>query len=123
MTTNEAAVSLRGVPGPRLDEQIGNRNASSSTRSPRRRIAVFFGTGIFAGKEIMTLELVQGLREHGCEVEMIGSFWGLKSLAKRLMELGFSVHRVWLGFISATLRVDCLYMTAAQLLRWPQLLI
>ena len=71
----------------------------------------------------MTLELMQGLRGQGLHLEAIGTFWGEGELAGRLQADGFPVQRLWLGFISATMTLDCLWMTAEQVWRWPQALI
>ncbi len=78
--------------------------------------------GIVSGKEIMALELGEGLRSCGCPVTYVTSRWGNGDFSGRLAELGFGFRRMRLGFISATLTWDCLRMTADQMCRWPGLL-
>lgn len=74
-----------------------------------------------SGKEIMTLELGEGLRRAGHEISYVTSTWNDGGYQKRLRHLGFSFHELPLGAISATLRPDCLAMTGGQLLRLPRL--
>lgn len=84
-------------------------------------IAIVCGAGIVSGKEIMALELGQGLRDAGAEVHFVTARWGNGEFGRRTEGLGFPTHRLWLGFISATLRFDTIWMTADQLRRWPAL--
>jgi glycosyltransferase involved in cell wall biosynthesis len=86
-------------------------------------IAIVCGGGILSGKEVMVLQLAEGLRSIGYNLKIVTSFWSDGNFQRRLKALGLPANPVWFGFISATLRADCLYMTAAQILRWPQLLI
>lgn len=74
-----------------------------------------------SGKEIMTLELGQGLRSLGHEVNYVTSLWGDGRFPERLDALKFVVHPMRLGFISATLTWGNLFMTADQLVRVPGL--
>lgn len=74
-----------------------------------------------SGKEIMTLELGEGLRAAGHAVSFVTSIWNDGDYQARLQELGFSSSCLPLGAISATLRWDCLGRTAGQLLRLPRL--
>ena len=85
-------------------------------------IAIVCGGGIVSGKEIMVLELARGLQTSGHDIRVVVSFWTDGTFVSRLNTAGISHYPVWFGFISATMRLDCLYMTAAQILRWPQLL-
>jgi glycosyltransferase involved in cell wall biosynthesis len=86
------------------------------------RVAIVCGAGIVSGKEIMTLELITGLRERGYVVDVVTSSWGSGEFRRRCQELGFRTYVMRLGFISATLNWESLYMTAHQLLYWPGLL-
>ena len=86
------------------------------------KVAIICGAGIVSGKEIMALELAEGLRDKDCAVELITSFWGNGEFRRRSHAAGFPTHIMRLGFISATLNLECLRMTAHQLLFWPTLL-
>jgi glycosyltransferase involved in cell wall biosynthesis len=86
-------------------------------------VAIICGAGIVSGKEIMALELGEGLREAGAEVHFVTSRWGSGEFSRRSEAAGFSTTRLWLGFVSATLSLNCLAMTADQLRRWPSLLL
>lgn len=86
------------------------------------RVAIICGAGIVSGKEIMALELGEGLRTRGRSVSYVTSRWGNGDFSERLQALGFPFRRMRLGFISATLTWDCLRMTADQFGRWPKLL-
>ena len=85
------------------------------------RLAIVSRAENVSGKEIMTLELGEGLRAAGHAVNFITSKWNDGGYQARLQELGFPAVSLPLGAISATLRLDCLMMTAGQLLRLPQL--
>ena len=86
------------------------------------RVAIVCGGGIDSGKEIMALELAKGLRSFGNDVQVVSSRWSDGNFARRLQALGLQTYKVWFGFISATLTPACIYMTSAQIARWPQLL-
>jgi glycosyltransferase involved in cell wall biosynthesis len=87
-----------------------------------KRVAIVCGAGIVSGKEIMVLELAEGLRAGGYHVELASSLWGNGDFARRAKALGFPVHFLWLGFISPKLWLAHLYMTADQVVHWPGLL-
>lgn len=84
------------------------------------RILFMGGGGFIYGKEIITLSLMEGLRKRGHEVRCITTIWG-SAFAGRLDTLKIPYVRLPLGFISKTLRWDCLWMTLNQLVRLPQL--
>ena len=86
-----------------------------------KRIEIVCGAGTVSGKEIMVMELADGLREKGCHVEIVTSHWGKPEFAKRFQDLGYPVHLVWFGFIAATLEPVYVWMSAVQMFRWPQL--
>ncbi len=88
-----------------------------------KRIALICGAGYVSGKEIMALELADGLRASGHSVAVATSRWGNGDFADRLTKLGCPYRRLWLGFISATLSLECLRMTAHQMMHWPELVI
>jgi len=85
------------------------------------KVAIVCGAGVVSGKEIMALELAKGLRDTGCEVEVVTSFWGDREFLGRLQDENLRAHIMRLGFISATLSLECLRMTAHQMLFWPGL--
>jgi glycosyltransferase involved in cell wall biosynthesis len=84
--------------------------------------AIICGAGIVSGKEIMALELGQGLHAAGMPVVYITSKWGDGAFRRRLDGLGLPHYRIRLGFISATLTFDCMRMTADQLVHLPKML-
>lgn len=86
-------------------------------------IAIVCGAGIVSGKEIMALELGQGLREAGLAVHFVTSRWGSGEFGRRAEAASFSTDRMWLGYISATRRVSEIRMTLDQMRRWPELVI
>lgn len=86
------------------------------------RVAIVCGAGIVSGKEIMALELGQGVRDVGLQVEYLTSAWGNGDFGRRTAALGFATHRLRLGFISATRSLAAMGMTAHQMLYWPELL-
>jgi glycosyltransferase involved in cell wall biosynthesis len=86
------------------------------------RIAIICGAGIVSGKEIMALELANGLRDEGRCVEVVTSAWGNREFYRRCVVFGFPVHTMRLGFISASLNLSCVRMTAHQMMYWPNLL-
>jgi glycosyltransferase involved in cell wall biosynthesis len=87
----------------------------------RLHVAIICGAGIVSGKEIMALELGRGLRDAGYEVSFITSGWGSSEFVRRSEAMECATYRLWLGFISATLRFDAVRMTLDQLLHWPAL--
>lgn len=85
------------------------------------RIAIVSRAENVSGKEIMTLELGDGLRKAGHEVSYVTSRWNDGHYVTRLQAMGFALRRLDLGSISATLKWGCLRMTGRQLLRLPGL--
>ena len=85
------------------------------------KVAIVSRAENVSGKEIMTLELGEGLRSAGHEVVFVTSFWNDGSYQKRLNDLGFEHCSVALGSISATLRWDCVGRTLKQLIQLPPL--
>jgi hypothetical protein len=82
-------------------------------------VAIVCGAGIVSGKEIMALELAEGLRGEGCEVEVVTSYWGQRRFGRRSRAAGFPTHIMRLGFISATLTFESSRMTAHQMISGP----
>jgi glycosyltransferase involved in cell wall biosynthesis len=83
---------------------------------------IICGAGIVSGKEIMALELGEGLNQRGRSVHFITSFWNNGDFPNRLKQLRIPTHILPIGFISATLTKRCLEMTLEQVRRWPSLL-
>jgi glycosyltransferase involved in cell wall biosynthesis len=83
---------------------------------------IICGAGIVSGKEIMALELGEGLTQRGRSVHFITSFWNNGDFPNRLKQLQIPTHILPIGFISATLTKRCLEMTLEQVRRWPSLL-
>ncbi|MCB1275569.1 glycosyltransferase family 4 protein, partial [Prosthecobacter sp.] len=89
--------------------------------SPLKMAIVAGGQNLF-GKEIMALELGEGLRDRGHQVLFVSSLWcGDGGFGRRLQQAGIPAQFMRLGFISATLRPDCIRMTLDQLIRAPGL--
>jgi glycosyltransferase involved in cell wall biosynthesis len=87
------------------------------------QVAIVCGAGIVSGKEVIALELVDGLRTHGDRVEVVTSRWGNGDFTQRLQTRNIPVHSMWLGFISATLTLEHIRMTLHQGLHWPELIL
>ncbi len=85
------------------------------------KVAIISRAENVSGKEIMTLELGEGLRSAGHEVSYVTSFWNDGHYQERLERLGFSHRSLALGAISATLRPDCIGRTLRQLSLLPSL--
>src|ERR1700683_321996 len=89
------------------------------TKSP---ILIVCGAGYVSGREVMALELAQGLARNGETVSFITSFWNDGDFLDRLHLARLPTQTLHIGFISATLTAKCLRMTAEQILYWPSLL-
>src|SRR5262245_15765013 len=89
------------------------------------RTAIICGAPSMGGKEMMALELGEGLRNRNCDVEFVTSCreWTDGDFVRRTQSLSFPVHILRLGFIYATLNLKCMLMTADQVSRWPGMLI
>jgi len=84
-------------------------------------IMIICGAGIVSGKEMMALELGDGLAQKGHSVTYVVSYWSNGDFAERLRRRGHRALVLAIGFISATLTLRCLAMTIEQLWRWPGL--
>jgi glycosyltransferase involved in cell wall biosynthesis len=94
---------------------------SCETDSSPANVAVICGAGIVSGKEIMALELGDGLRAKGARIVYVTSLWGDGDFSRRLSRRAIPFYRMRLGFISASLTLDAMWMTADQLMRLPKL--
>jgi glycosyltransferase involved in cell wall biosynthesis len=85
-------------------------------------ILIICAAGYVSGKEVMALELGEGLAQNGETVSFITSFWNNGDFSDRLQGAGLPAQVLHIGFISATLTADCLRMTAEQIWYLPLLL-
>lgn len=85
------------------------------------KILIVCGAGYISGLEVVTLSVIQGLRERGHEVKCITSWWGNGDFARRLDALSIPYKRMHLGFISKTVSWTAIQMTLDQLRRLPEL--
>jgi glycosyltransferase involved in cell wall biosynthesis len=83
---------------------------------------IICGAGIVSGKEIMALELGEGLTRRGRSVHFITSFWNNGDFPNRLKQLQIPTYILPIGFISATVTKRNLEMTLEQVRHWPALL-
>ena len=88
----------------------------------KSRILIVCGAGYVSGREVMALELGQGLAQKGESVFFATSFWNDGDFLNRLELASLPTQVLRIGFISATLTAECLRMTAEQILYWPTLL-
>lgn len=90
----------------------------------KMKVVIVAGGAALFGKETIALELGDGLRASGVDVIFVSSLWcGDGAFGKRLQQLGIPAHFMRLGFISASLRLDCTWWTLDQLLHWPGLML
>jgi glycosyltransferase involved in cell wall biosynthesis len=99
-----------------------SRRATPVSENAVTRVCIVCAAGIVSGKEIMALELAEGLQLHNFHVEVATSFWGNGDFSRRLQALDLPVHKLWLGFISKTFSLPSVRMTGHQLLKWPSLM-
>jgi glycosyltransferase involved in cell wall biosynthesis len=85
------------------------------------KILFVCGGGIVSGKEIITLSLIDGLRERGHEIRCVTSTWGTSEFTERLKTAGTPFRKLPLGFISKTLNWPAVGMTLHQMLKLPRL--
>lgn len=85
------------------------------------RVLFVCGGKYVYGKEVVTLGQAKGLRDLGHEVTVAASCWSDGDFVSRLEEAGLPSRKLWLGFISKTLRCDAVEMTIQQTIHLPQL--
>src|SRR5689334_9801408 len=118
----------------RFSEQVAEARLSSlratlhflrraARRSKREFVKILFvcGAGYVYGKEIITLSLMQGLRERGHDVRCLISTWSDGEYAKRLRASSIPYYKLPLGFISKTLTRSAMRMTVDTLDKTPGL--
>jgi len=79
------------------------------------------GAGYVSGKEVMALTLASGLVQRGSSVRVACSSWNNGDFLARLDAHGIASSQLAIGFISASLRLRNLRMTAEQAYRLPEL--
>lgn len=87
----------------------------------RMNILFICGAGTVSGREIATLNLIEGLRGRGHDVRCVATTWGDGKLAERLRAASVPHVLLPLGFISKTLSWPAIRMTLDQLRRVPRL--
>lgn len=85
------------------------------------KILFVCGAGYVYGKEIITLSLIEGLRERGHDVRCAISSWSDGEFAKRLEARSIPFVRLPLGFISKRMTRSALRMTIDTLDKTPGL--
>jgi glycosyltransferase involved in cell wall biosynthesis len=85
------------------------------------KILFVCGGGFVYGKEIITLSLMQGLRERGHDVRCIISSWAHDDYDRRLAAEAIPFISLPLGFISKTLTAPAMRMTVDTLSKSPKL--
>lgn len=85
------------------------------------KVSIVCGAGYISGKEVMALELANGLRDASYDVDVVTTLWGDGEFGRRLKALNFPVHQMRLGYISATLTFNELRMTVDQIVHLPGL--
>jgi glycosyltransferase involved in cell wall biosynthesis len=85
------------------------------------KILFVCGGGFVYGKEIITLSLMQGLRERGHDVRCIISTWAHDDYDRRLAAESIPFISLPLGFISKTLTASAMRMTVDTLSKSPKL--
>ena len=85
------------------------------------QIVIVCGGGYVSGKEVMALELGQGLARKGETVTFATSFWNNGDFSNRLKAASLPRQVLHLGFISAKLTAECLRMTNEQIWHLPHL--
>jgi glycosyltransferase involved in cell wall biosynthesis len=92
------------------------------TLKPNSPILIVCGAGYVSGKEVIALELGRGLARNGQAVAFITSSWNDNDFSNRLELAGLPTKVLRIGFISATMSLKSLRMTAEQIWYLPALL-
>jgi glycosyltransferase involved in cell wall biosynthesis len=66
---------------------------------PGKKVLFFCGGAYISGMEVVTLHLMQGLKENGYEVRCIFSGWNDGSFKNKLDELGITHYEIKIGWI------------------------
>ena len=79
------------------------------------------GAGVVYGRELVTLSLIEGLRDRGHEVQCLTTTWGNGEFTKLLEKSSVPYTCLPLGFISKTVSWPAIWMTLDQIRRLPAL--
>ena len=89
---------------------------------PKSPVLIVCGGGYVSGKEIVALELGQGLVHSGQPVSVLASSWNNSDFITQLTRAGLPAEILPIGFISATLKPKPMLMTGEQIWCLPSLL-
>jgi len=89
---------------------------------PKSPVLIVCGGGYVSGKEIVALELGQGLVDSGQPVSVLASSWNNSDFVTQLTRAGLPAQTLPIGFISATLKPKPMLMTGEQIWCLPSLL-
>src|SRR5437763_14112957 len=108
--------------GPQGDEtSMRAVTASDASSAAAGIVCIVCGAGMVFGKEMASLTLARGLRDGGWDPRFVTSWWNDGDFVRRLQRESFPFGQVWLGFISASLRIKPILMTLDQMRYWPAL--
>lgn len=79
------------------------------------------GAGVVYGRELVTISLIEGLRDRGHEVQCLTTTWGNGEFAKLLEKSSVPYACLPLGFISKTVSWPAIWMTLDQTRKLPAL--
>ena len=85
------------------------------------RLLVVCGAGVVYGRELVTISLIEGLRDRGHEVQCLTTTWGDGEFAKLLEKGSIPYTCLPLGFISKTVSWPAIWMTLDQIRKLPAL--
>lgn len=85
------------------------------------RLLVVCGAGVVYGRELVTLSLIEGLRQRGHEIQCLATTWGDGKFAKLLEQVSVPYTCLPLGFISKTVSWPAMWMTLDQIRKLPTL--
>lgn len=96
------------------------RDEQTQAQQPLKILFVC-GAGYVSGREIATLNLMEGLKKRGHDVRCVASTWSDGRFQQRLEALAIAHISLPLGFISKTLSWSAIWMSLDQLRRVPGL--
>jgi len=115
-------LTLDTNPSPLLPSAMSRSKSFQMGDSPKFPILIVCGGGYVSGKEIVVLELGQGLVHSGQPVSVLASSWNNRDFVTQLRRAGLPAQTLPIGFISATLKPKPMLMTSEQIWFLPSLL-